>query len=275
MNQGDKRVLDNMGCRLHSSIYGTGKPIVLLHGLFGSHKNIGQLGRLLGKHYCVHALDLRNHGASFHKPTMSYQEMALDICDYIEIKKIAPVHLIGHSVGGKVAMQVALSFPNIVISVVALDIAPVNYKVAGATLSPNECILAGLQWLNQHTISHRAQAEVLLAPYVSDPLIRGFLLKNLKKTKEGKLALCLNIDAITKAYEHLLGAPIGEFCEKRALFIRGALSHYVSNKYRGALFEKFPNAQLSTVEKVGHWLHYEHPHDVSAIVHRFINACET
>lgn len=255
---------------LHHKSIGMGPPIVLLHGLLASYNNLGHLSQYLAEFSCVHMLDLRNHGQSFHADSMSYAEMAQDVSRYLESKKIDTAHIVGHSMGGKVAMSIALLFPHQVKTVTVLDIAAVDYR-HDPHHDSHHLILKGLQALSQTHIYNKKEAEKLLSQYVEKPLMIGFLLKNLKKDNE-EWTLQINIEGIIKNYNSISGQPDGPIpYEGPILFLKGEHSNYLLQQHAQKKLEKFPNAQLKIIRGTGHELHVEKPRAISRLIHRFIS----
>ena len=178
---------------------GSGQPVVLMHGMFGSLSNLGVVGRALADQYQVIAVDMRNHGESPHSMTMDYPAMAVDIVELLDDLALPKAHLLGHSMGGKVAMQVALNQPDRVASLMAADIAPVTYQP-----DRHGGVLAGLSALAEARPSSRQQADQLLAQHVSEPGVRAFLLKNLRRADDGRFDLLLYLDGILANYHETL-----------------------------------------------------------------------
>lgn len=234
----------------------TDHPVILMHGMFGSLSNLGLVGRALLDHgYRVIAVDMRNHGLSPHENNMSYADMAADIIELMDSLSIQHAHLLGHSMGGKVGMQVAMSYPERVKKLIVADIAPVTYSVE----RHNE-ILDGLQALADTDINSRKQADELLARYEPEAGIRGFLLKNLYRKDNGLFGLRLNLEAVqANYYDALTAAPTGSPFSGKALFLKGADSAYIQDKYQPIINALFPSATLKIIEGAGHWLHAEKP----------------
>ena len=245
--------------------YGTprsGRPaVVLLHGLFGSAMNWHGLAQRLGEDAHVLAFDLRNHGRSPHHPVMSYESMAADVLAELDARGLDEVVLIGHSMGGKVAMWAALTAPDRVARLAVLDIAPVTY--------PNrfEGILTGLQAIDTQGLASREQADETLARYVASAAVRQFLLANLQRTAQG-WSWRMNLPAIVASMPAVLGfPPTGEMVYPGpALILRGERSDYVAEPHREAIASLFPAAELRTVEAAGHWLYAERPEQVWALL---------
>ena len=258
---------------LHYLDQGQGRPLVVLHGLFGTLDNWQTLARRWATEagLRVVSVDLRNHGRSFHAPEISYERMAADVLAVLDHLALAPADLtlLGHSMGGKVAMQLALSHPERLARLVVLDIAP-----RASDMHHQEAVVAGLQAVNLAVVQTRAEAEAALARYVPQAGVRQFLLKNLYRDADNRFAWRINLPALAAALP-AIGAGVAAAAPflKPALFIRGGASDYVSadDKLHG-IPALFPNSQVATVLDAGHWLHAEKPDEVFALVRDFTGA---
>lgn len=254
--------------KLFAKIAGRGYPVIALHGLFGSLENLGVLTRPLSESFTVHALDLRNHGRSPHCEIMDYHAMAQDVLTYMDGNGLQSAHLLGHSMGGKVAMMVALLNPARVSKLVVLDIAPVTY-----TERRHLDIFAGLQAINLHTLTDRKAADQQLAEYEPDANVRAFLLKNLHKNEDGQFRWRLGLDAIVDQYSEILAfkPPAKAQFDKPVLFVKGADSNYIVESHREQVMALFPTAQLKAIQHTGHWLHAQKPVQVLHVMERFLS----
>ncbi len=252
--------------KLHHKQYSSGgHPLLILHGLFGSLSNWGWQSNKLSSDYAVTGLDLRNHGASPHADSMDYRSMAQDVLEFMDEHELASAHVLGHSMGGKVAMQLALDHPQKVDRLVVADIAPVPYQ------GDHDQIFAGLQAVDLQGINTRNEADGQLAVHVDDEQVRQFLLTNLLRTGEGRYEWRINLEALVASYDQLRQAPAGTSTfDKDTLFVRGALSNYITDQHRDAIAERFPAARITTIEQVGHWLHAEKPQTFYRIVSDFL-----
>jgi Predicted hydrolases or acyltransferases (alpha/beta hydrolase superfamily) len=239
--------------------FGSGPPLLILHGLFGSSDNWQTISRALGERFHVFALDLRNHGRSPHSSEMTYSLLADDLREFIQQRlghepRPARVRLLGHSMGGKVAMQFALSFPEQVEKIVVVDMAPKLYPPR------HDQIFDGLLGLTLDKVATRGEADAQLAASVPDQAVRAFLLKNLARDLHGRFYWKFNLKALAENYA-LLNGPISlsSRFEGPALFIRGELSDYLDAADFAQVREFFPNAILRTVPAAGHWVHAEQP----------------
>jgi len=241
--------------------------VIVLHGLFAASDNLLRLGQALAETYRVHLLDMRNHGMSPHSDEFSYALMADDVLAYISKHRISQPTIVGHSMGGKVAMQVALNAPNKVKAIVVADIAPVNYAPR------HNDVFAGLHALAESPVSSRAQADEVLSGYVKELGVRQFLIKNLRKAagSDGKLAWRFNLPAIAQGYSSILTAPQGEAYSGPVLFIAGEHSDYILPEHREQTVKLFPSATMRMIPDTSHWLHAEKPDVFNAVCKRFID----
>jgi esterase len=239
--------------------------IILIHGMFGSLSNLGMLGRALVDRYRVISVDLRNHGDSPHEQKMDIPTMAMDIVELMDDLSLDSATLIGHSLGGKIAMQVALNTPARVAALVVADIAPVTYS------GGQDQALAGLVALSLGSVESRGAADKILSEYIELPSTRAFLLKNLARDGQGKLSLKLNISSIKQNYSTtLIAAPTGVLYSGPTLFLKGESSAYIQDKHRPIIEQMFPQVQLQVVANAGHWLHAEQPQVVNSLITDFL-----
>jgi pimeloyl-ACP methyl ester carboxylesterase len=244
---------------------GEGTPILLLHGLFGAAKNLGVIARALARQARVMSLDLRNHGDSGHDAAMDYQIMAADVADTAAALGLGQSIVIGHSMGGKTAMMLALTRPALVSRLAVLDIAPVTYNHG------YDGYVAGMRAITPTPELTRHEADRRLAEYVPEPPFRSFLLNNLLLGAVPRWRL--GLEEISGAMPNLLGwaPPAGTRpYEGPATLIRGANSNYVREDGLAALKTWFPNAAVETIDNAGHWLHAEQPDHVIAALERFL-----
>ncbi len=253
--------------KLNYQIQGSGQPVILMHGMFGSLSNLGLVARALMDRYQVIAVDMRNHGESPHSMTMDYPGMADDIVELLDDLNIPQAHLLGHSMGGKVGMQIALNQPKRVSKLIVADIAPVDYKP-----DRHGGVLTGLSALEKARPTTRQQADQLLAEHVEEAGVRAFLLKNLLRAEDGHFDLRLYLEGIlANYYDTLTLAPTGNPFSGPTLFIKGADSAYIQDKHRAEVMRLFPNAELKIIANAGHWLHAEKPDTFNRIVHNFLD----
>ncbi len=246
---------------------GSGRPLVLMHGMFGSLNNLSAIARLLAQHYRVIRVDARNHGDSPHHERMDYPAMGADVVRLLDDLEIMQADLIGHSMGGKVMMQTAIDHPDRVRNLVVMDIAPVAYPAAG-----HKEILDGLLELYNHPPATREEADQTLESFVHNPYLRSFLLTNLARTSDKALQLRLNVPAIYHNYQpQLTAAPSGPPFRGPTLFLRGSESPYIRKMNRPQIKQLFPAAQLQTVIGASHMLHTEKPEEVASRIRQFLD----
>lgn len=230
----------------------TGKPLIILHGLFGQQGNWATHAKALSDTFAVYGFDARNHGQSAHSETMSYELMADDVLETMDALGIKSADFIGHSMGGKTAMQLAPNHPERVEKLLIVDIAPVTYQGG-----PDE-VLAGLQQVNPENIFTRQEADETLQGYIDSKNIRDFLLSNLQRSKEGAYQWRMGLAAISSSYQQLkAGLETDKSFSGETLFIKGELSDYILPDYSPQILSMFPAAKIVEVEGAGHWVHSE------------------
>lgn len=236
--------------------------LIILHGFFASSRNWRQVAEKLSAKFHVYVLDMRNHGASPHNPVMDYPSMATDLLRFIENRELKTVSLLGHSMGGKIAMWFALNHPDFVDHLIVADIAPVSY-----THSFDDTIQA-LKALPLAEISNRKQAEELLASAIPELSYRQFLLQNLP-LKNGEYCWRIDLDVFYHMAPNIVAFPNTDHVEPftgKTLFIAGADSSYVKAEDISVLF---PQASISTIANAGHWLHVQQPDVFTELVEKF------
>ena len=239
-------------------------PLVLLHGLFGSARNFGTVQRAFAQHRRTVALDLRNHGASPHASDMRYATMAADVLETLERLGALPATLLGHSMGGKAAMQAALLRPDAVARLIVADIAPVPYP---PQLLATAKALAALPLTAGMT---RAQGDAALADAVPDAGMRAFLLQNLQLGAAPAWRIGLaEIIAGFRDIEAWDASATAHFAGP-TLFIAGAASHYIRPEHRPVIRSLFPRARFVTLKNAGHWLHADNAEGFVAVVEAFL-----
>jgi pimeloyl-ACP methyl ester carboxylesterase len=239
---------------LHSTILGAGEPLLILHGYFGMSDNWKTLGTQFAKNFEVHLIDQRNHGRSFHSEEFDYELLVEDLHQYIQHHKLEKVFLLGHSMGGKVAMLFAVTYPNFVNKLVVADIAPKYYK------PHHQQILAALNEVNFAIHTSRKQVEEVLKIYIQEPGIIQFLLKNVYWKSKGQLAFRFNLQSLT-AHNNEVGEALPSFThfDGTTLFIKGENSNYITQDDVPLITAHFENSKIVTVKNAGHWLHAENP----------------
>ncbi|KAI9043766.1 putative alpha/beta hydrolase [Aspergillus affinis] len=247
-------------------------PIVFLHGLFGSKQNNRSISRALARdlNRQIFTLDLRNHGQSFHAKEHNYSVMAEDVTKFIHQQNLDQCILIGHSMGAKTAMAVALDSPNLVSALIPVDNAPVN----AALKSDFGKYVEGMQHVETEKVSKQSEADKILQGYEESLPIRQFLLTNLVRSEEGKtMKFRVPLSVIGSSLDNMAGFPYQEAdlvkYEGPTLFVRGTKSRYVSDKSIPAIKKFFPHAQIADVE-AGHWLISENPEAFRQVVVKFL-----
>ncbi len=263
---------------LNYKTFGQGDPVIILHGLFGTLDNWQTIARQLAESHSVFILDQRNHGRSPHADIHDYPALAEDLRQFMEAHWMYDgAHVIGHSMGGKTAMQFALEHPDLVKKLVVVDIAPKAYP--GGHFE----IFEALQAMDLDNIADRKEAEAFLAEHIKEVDVRQFLMKNLTRknplppdplkgeASSGGFEFKMNLPVIWKHYPDILAAVEGEPFEGETLFIRGGRSKHVILPDDEALIKKlFPNSEIKTVEGAGHWVHAEKPVELLGLVRAFL-----
>jgi len=232
---------------------GSGRPLIILHGLMGMLDNWLTPAKHLAKSYEVYLVDQRNHGHSDHSDTFNYAAMAEDLYELIDDLFLTDILLLGHSMGGKTAMKFAQNYPELVSKLVVVDIAPKAYPVH------HHAILAALSAVDLGAITRRSEAEKTLAEYIDEKGIRQFLLKNLYWKEKGQLAWRFNLEAIKNNIEMMGEAVYDRMYENDAYFIHGANSSYLGEEDFSSIPTTFPKAQFITIPDAGHWVHADQP----------------
>src|SRR5690606_10618992 len=252
--------------KLHSQILGSGKPFVILHGFLG----MGDNWKTLGNHWAeagfeVHLLDQRNHGRSFHSDEFSYEEMAEDLKKYCQEYNLQNIILLGHSMGGKVAMQFAVTYPEMVSKLIVADIGPKAYP------PHHQDILKALSMLDFSKIKSRGEAEDILSEYIKDEGTRLFLLKNLYRKNKDEFGLRVNLPILSEKIKEV-GVALSKntVFKNDTLFLGGEKSNYIEPMDEVLIIKHFPKAQIKTVSEAGHWLHAENPDEFYDNVKNFL-----
>jgi len=240
---------------LHRDLGGKGLPVlIVLHGLMGASRNWQTLGREISSQYHVIALDLRNHGSSPHSAEMTYDSMAKDVVAWMDSLGIEQAILLGHSMGGKVAMVAACHYPKRFSKLILVDIAPKNYFWPA-----HRAEFAAMKALNLTTLNSRLEAEVSLEKDIPSLALRKFLLTNLERTNDGTWKWIVNLEVISSAVSHLESNPLtssdqylGPTC-----FIIGGKSDYVKKEDESLIHAIFPLAQIITLPEAGHNPHMD------------------
>ena len=236
--------------------YGNSRPLLILHGLFGQSDNWNTLAKKFSERNLeVFAIDLRNHGLSPHSNNFSYREMAEDIFEFVKLHGLEKAILLGHSMGGKVAMFAAQLKEELFQALIVADMAPVAYP------PHHDEVLKALQSIDFERVQNRKAAEEILSKSISDFGTRQFLLKNIYYTdpEAGRMAWRFNLGVITEKYNEILAEVPNKVCRIHTLFIKGEKSNYISDTYHNSIFSRFPLAEIITIPGAGHWVHADQP----------------
>lgn len=250
---------------LHHTELGAGEPLIVLHGLLGSHQNLLPASRKFAEHFHVFALDQRNHGHSPHHDEMSYELMADDVVKFMDAHQVGSAHVIGHSMGGKTAMHLSLHHPSRVNKLVVVDMSPRAYGPRFAKL------LQALRELRPERFKTRAEADHALAAFVPEESLRQFLLKNLTTSEHGGYRWRINLESIAANYDRLR-SPVTSALPFTgdALFLLGGNSDYVGDADKAEIHRLFPSAQFASIADAGHWVHVEKPDEFAEAAMRFL-----
>jgi len=240
---------------LYSKIEGSGRPLIIMHGFLGMSDNWKSLGtQYAAAGFEVHMLDLRNHGRSFHSDEFTYDAMVDDVLNYCRHHRLQKVSVIGHSMGGKIAMFLATRHPELVEKLVVADIGPKYYA------PHHQDILAGLNAVDFSQSSDRGEIEKMIEPHVPDFGTRQFLMKSIYRPETDKLAFRFNLPVFNREIENVGQAlPADATYNGPTLFVRGGNSKYIKDDQWSLIESHFPNADLKTIPGAGHWLHAENP----------------
>lgn len=246
--------------------YGQGSPLVILHGLFGSRKNWSYIGQRLAKDRTVYAVDLRNHGDSPHSGDFCYQDLLGDLKGFMDQHEIPKASILGHSLGGKVAMFFGQVYPQMLEKLIVADIAPKPYPEAHKEL------IKALKALDLSVVSKLSQARETLKKKIDSLEVINFLLTNLRRQKDGTYAWTINLEAIDTHHHGLCSDPCLESAiGKQVLFLKGEYSEYILPRDTDRISTLFPHTNIQTVKNAGHWLHVDAPETTFEIISRFLD----
>ncbi|MDH3688918.1 MAG: alpha/beta fold hydrolase [Gammaproteobacteria bacterium] len=260
-----------MSLALAHSKYGTsGPPLIVLHGLFGSQRNWNSVSKGLSASHVVYSVDLRNHGQSPWAPTMTYQDHADDLRKFIEDHALSPVTMLGHSMGGKCAMWLALHHPQLLQALIIADIAPVSYA------HEHRSYVQAMREVDVSAITRRSDADTMLVHRIEDPRARRFLLQNLI-FEDGRYRWRINLAAIEQSMELISGfpqAPVTTDFHGPTLFLKAGRSDYIKREHQDPIRRLFPRAQFKCITEAGHWLHADQPEQFIDAVETFVTGME-
>jgi pimeloyl-ACP methyl ester carboxylesterase len=252
--------------KLHFKEYGTGAPLVILHGLFGMLDNWQYHARRLSAHFRIFALDARNHGHSPHDSVFTYEAMADDLLEFAHDRNLLQFGLLGHSMGGKTAMYFAQHHPEYVSRLLVADIGPQAYPVH------HREIIEALKGLDFSVISSRGAAQEALASAIPELGVRQFLLKSLYWADKGRLSFRFNLDAIDQSIEEVGKPNYDRQYFGPTLFLRGENSKYIlPERDEADIKSVFPDAEIQTIADAGHWLHADQPDLFCLTAHQFFS----
>lgn len=251
---------------LNYKTFGSGDPVVIMHGLFGMLDNWQTIAKKLAEHYMVYIVDLRDHGKSDHTDEFNYQLLAQDIADFLESEWIHSAYIIGHSMGGKTALQLTVDHPDLVEKLVVVDIGTKKYP------GGHETIIKALNAVPIGEVQSRKEVEEVLSEYVDEPGVRLFLMKNLSREKTGGYRWKMNLPLLTKHYQDILDAiQIEEIVDTPTMFIRGGKSRYISDEDIKIMNPLFEDVRWETVTDAGHWVHAEQPSELLSLIRSFLD----
>lgn len=249
--------------KLYFEKWGEGAPAYFfLHGFLGSGDNWRSIAKSLNLPGATYLIDMRNHGRSPHAPSHRYPDMAQDLIELMNEEALENAHMLGHSMGGKAAMYMALHFPKRVRSLVVVDIAPRAYS------GGHETILEALSQANLQ-VSRREEVEKQLVDKIPEEGVRLFLLKNLARDADGRFYWRLNLPVLSAEYRHVVAEISGQPYLGPALFLRGERSRYISREDEREIYRLFPHARIETVPMAGHWVHVDNPKALLSLLERF------
>ena len=252
---------------LNSTIIGQGKALIIAHGYFGMGDNWKAMATRFASNFEVHVLDLRNHGRSFHSDDFNYDLMVEDLYKYIIHYQLEAIALLGHSMGGKLAMLFAVSFPELVSKLIVVDISPKYYP------PHHDFILNALNKVDFNKITSRREIAEILKTDIDDESVVQFLLKNVYWKTKTQLAFRFNLKSLTENNNEV-SEPLPAFSsyEKASLFLKGANSGYVSKDDETLIENHFSKAKIVTIKNSGHWIHADNPEDFYKEVSDFLNS---
>jgi pimeloyl-ACP methyl ester carboxylesterase len=257
-----------MKVELNHKIYGQGDPLIILHGLFGSLDNWATIGRKLGEEYMVYLLDQRDHGKSPHTDEFSYDILSEDLKYFMDDNWVHQSFLVGHSMGGKTAMRFALEYGDMVEKLVVLDMAPRQYS------NRHQQVFDAMDAVDFESMESRADAKnVLMEKLGGDQATTAFLLKNIKRLKEGGFSWKMNTKLLRKEYDNIIAPmPTDKTYDGPCLFVKGGNSAYITEEDNELITSLFPNSNTVTMDNVGHWLHAEKPVELMQLIKEFLQS---
>ncbi|MCD4678812.1 MAG: alpha/beta fold hydrolase [Bacteroidales bacterium] len=255
--------------KLFYRTYGTGHPIIILHGLFGMSDNWVTFGKQLAKEYEVFIPDLRNHGRSPHSNEFDYTFLLNDLVEFIQEQNLHDIILIGHSMGGKVAMLAALHHPEIIKKLIVLDISPVSKTPSPEIMQ----IIEAIKTLDLCGLDSRVEIKKQLAGIIEKRKIVEFLLKNIQRLESNTFSWKFNVASISENLGKIAdGIETEIIFSKPTLVIGGEKSDYITGENIYQVFQNFPEARIDVISNAGHWLHVDAPEELLDIVMDFLRS---
>lgn len=256
-----------MTVKLHHNHTGDGPPVILLHGLFGSGNNLGALARALAASHSVYSVDLPNHGRSGWLEDATLATMAACLADWMAHQGLPCAQFVGHSLGGKLAMQLALARPRLVSALVVADIAPVAYP------PHHDGVFAALDAVAAGQCASREAAAGLMAAHLQEQQVIQFLLSSLRRDTDGVYRWRFNLEGLKRGYGAVRAEPaVTAPFRGPVLFIKGGESDYIREEHRAHILKLFPRAGVKIMPGCGHWLHAQRPSLFNSLVQRFVLA---
>lgn len=250
--------------KLQHRIIGEGKPLIILHGLFGSSDNWQTHAKRFSDYFQVILVDQRNHGHTDWSDEFDYDILAEDLHELITDLGLEKVNLLGHSMGGKTVMRYAQLYPDTIEKMIVVDMGIKGYP------PHHQEILKGIAALNATPMDSRSAAEEVLLPFVPENGTRQFLMKNLYWIEKGKLAWRMNVEVLEREMQNILKAISDEEVFVQTLFIRGGMSKYIIDEDIPEIEDRFPDSSFLTIENAGHWVHAEQPEEFMNAVLEFL-----
>ncbi len=252
---------------LHYATLGKGPPLIILHGLLGSMDNWVSLSRRFSANRTVIVFDARNHGRSPHDPQFDTETMAADLLELMDRLQLASASLLGHSMGGKTAMQFALGRPDRTDKLIVVDIAPRRYEHI------HEDLLRALSAIDLAGYRERVEVDRALAADIQSVAVRQFLLKNIRRDEAGRMHWKMNLPVLREQYHHVAeDVPEAGTFDHPTLFIRGERSQYIVGEDHASIMRLFPKAEIRTVSGAGHWVHADAPDAFFGLVSEFLDS---
>jgi pimeloyl-ACP methyl ester carboxylesterase len=251
--------------KLYHKIYGEGKPIIILHGLFGMSDNWLSFAKLKAQHRMVVLVDVRDHGRSPHTEEFTYEHIAEDVLELMHDNWIYHADIIGHSMGGKAVMQLASLHPDAIEKMAIIDIGPGSYP------GGHEIIMEALSGIDLKSMTSRNEVESRLSTIIKDTAVLNFLLKNLSRNKGGGFRWKMNLPLLKSNYQQILAGLDLNHIENPTLFVKGELSAYIDDRQEALIKETFTDYSIHEIKKAGHWVHADQPQVLFDVLYDFLN----